>query len=75
MKKVHTRKKRQYDISPHLNGAQFFTAVKRVRPKTFRTEEAAKTYAKENKLEESAYSLKKVKNNKRFQIVKILKSK
>jgi hypothetical protein len=71
MTKVHTRKKRQYDISPHLNGKHFFTAIPRVRPKTFKSELAAKEYAKEQKLAESSYSLKIVKNNKRFQIVKV----
>ena len=68
MKKVHTRVKRRLGLSTHLDHYEFFhPQMKKHRPKTFKTEDAAKIWAKSHGL--GQYSLKKVKHNKRFQII------
>ena len=70
MKKVHTRAKRRYRLSTHINRYDFFhPTVKESRPKTFKTEEAAHSWASGNGLKKEQYSLKKAKRNKKFQIV------
>lgn len=70
MKKVHTRVKRHLGLSTHLDHYEFFhPKAKQHRPKTFKTEEAAKAWAKDQGLSQEKYSLKKVKRNKKFQIV------
>ena len=66
MKKVHTRAKRKAGVSSHKN--KIPTGKKKKGPKTFKTEAAANVWAKENKIEK--FSLKKVKKDKKFQIVK-----
>ncbi len=71
MKKIHTRIKRKYGLSTHKNWYYFFhpTLVKRKRPKTFKTEEAANDWASNHGLKPEEYWLKSVKHNKKFQIV------
>ena len=67
MKKIHSRIKRKYRLSTHVGQHHFFHPNKRKRPKTFKTEESAHNWAKEHGI--SNYSLKKVKRDKKFQIV------
>ena len=70
--KIHTRKKRRFGLSTHLNHYKFFhSGVKKNRPKTFKTEEAANEWALRNKLKPDEYYLKSVKRNKKFQIEKL----
>lgn len=69
MNKVHTKIKRKYGLSTHLNQYRFFHPVKKHRPKTFKTEEAAHAWASNNGLKAEQYALKKVKRNKKFQVV------
>ena len=66
MKKIHTRAKRRAGISTHKS--KIPSGKKKKRPKTFKTEAAANEWAKKNKIEK--FSLKKVKKDKKFQIVK-----
>ena len=76
MKKVHTKIKRKYGLGTHTNRYDFFHPKKKEnRPKTFKTEEAAKAWAKDHGLKPEQYSLKKVKRNKKFQIVQEIKAK
>jgi len=60
MAKIHSKQKdRRLSITrPHKKGA-----------KTFSTEERAKEYAKENQI--TNFELKKVKKDKRFQIISL----
>lgn len=70
MRKVHTKAKRKYRLSTHINQYAFFHPVKKKsRPKTFKTEESAHVWASKNGLKSGQYSLKKVKKNKKFQIL------
>lgn len=69
MKKIHTRIKRLYGLSTHINQYRFFHPIKRYRPKTFKTEEAAHTWALNHGIKQGEYKLKKAKKNKKFQIV------
>ena len=68
MTKIHTRTKRMFLLSTHLNHYDFFhPKAKQNRPRTFKSEEAAKKWASENKIEN--YTLDKAKKGKRFRIV------
>ena len=69
MRKIHTREKRKFGLSRNKNWYYFFHPVKRRRPKTFKTEEAANTWASKHGLKQDQYYFKKVKLNKKFQIV------
>jgi len=71
MKKIHTRRKRKYRLSAHINPYYFFhpNLKNRKRPKTFKTEEAANFWALNHGLKPGEYYLQKVKKNKKFQIV------
>lgn len=71
MRKVHTRTKRKLGLSTHLAHYKFFhSGVKKPsRPKTFKTEESANAWALSHGLKPEYYSLKKVKKNRKFQIV------
>lgn len=72
MRKVHTRVKRKHRLPTHRKHRFYFSSVvRKKRPKTFATEESAHKWAEQNKLKKGTYSLKKVKKNKRFQIVQI----
>lgn len=68
MKKIHTRMKRKFGLASHHKHYHFFHPTEKPhRPQTYSTEESAKAAAE--KLGIKKYSLKKVKCNKRFQIV------
>ena len=70
MKKIHTRVKKRHGLSTHLNHYKFFKpGTKKNRPKTFKTEEDANGWALKQGLKLEQYYLKKVKKNKKFQIV------
>jgi len=64
MRKIHSRAKRKYHLSTHINQYRFFHPLaKQSRPKTFKTEEAAKAWASNSGLSQEQYYLKKVKRN------------
>lgn len=68
MTKIHTRVKRQFLLSTHKNHYGFFHPTQTPhRARTFSTEEAAKVWAREHKLEE--FSIESAKKGKRFKIV------
>ncbi len=70
MKKIHTRAKRKRGHGTHLPHRSKILGIPRKKgPKTFKTEEAAKKHAEDNNIKK--YELKKVKKNKRFQIVEL----
>jgi hypothetical protein len=70
MAKIHTPIKRKYGLATHLGQYRFFhPGVKKNRPRTFKTEEAANKWALEHNLSLEQYYLKKAKRNKKFQIV------
>jgi len=70
MRKIHTRLKRMHGLSTHKNWYyKFFHPEERIRPKTFKTEEAAHSWAKNNGIKEENYFLNPAKRNKKFQIV------
>ena len=50
MVKVHTLRKRKYRIRTHLNGQKLFSKQNHDRPKVFKTEEAARSYAQNQKM-------------------------
>ena len=58
-KKIHTRAKRDFDLTRGKNPYEFFHGVKKKGAKTFKTEEAANAYAKKQKLKD--YTLVKAK--------------
>ena len=68
MGKVHTKIKRKYGLTTSFRQKKLGAGEKKPRPRTFSTEEAANKWAKENKID--SFTLKKVKKDKRFQIVK-----
>ncbi|MBI2139113.1 hypothetical protein HYU13_05980 [Candidatus Woesearchaeota archaeon] len=68
VRKIHTRFKRYHKISTHTNPYNSLHGQKKPnRPRTFKTEEAARKYAKTEGIE--GFTLKKVKKGKKFQIV------
>ena len=70
MRKIHTRMKRRHKLSRYKNWYyEFFHPEKRIRPKTFKTEQAAHAWASNNDLKPEQYLLKPAKKNKKFQIV------
>lgn len=70
MKKIHTKVKRKYHLSTSVNQYRFFhPGLKKNRPKTFKTEEAANAWALSRGMKPGQYYLKKVKRNKKFQVV------
>jgi len=72
MKKIHTKMKRKYDLSTNLNPYRFFHPKEKPhRPKSFGSEALARDWAKQKGLNE--FTLKKVKHNKRFELVPIKK--
>ena len=67
---MHTRVKHKFGLSTHLSHYYFLhPRFKKNRPKTFKEEEAAHTWALSHGLKPEQYYLKKVKRGKRFQIV------
>jgi len=69
MKKIHSRIKRKFKLSTHVGQHHFFHPSKRKRAKTFKTEQSAHNWAKEHGISKEKYSLKRVKKDKKFQIV------
>lgn len=63
MKKIHTRQKRKLRMHG-IRGRN-----RKSKPKTFKTEESANAWATNHGLKPEQYCLKKVKKNKKFQIV------
>ena len=70
MKKIHTQAKRAFKLSTHLKHYRYFHKLgKKLRPRTFTSEERANEWASENNI--AKYTLIKVKKDKRFQIVEM----
>jgi len=70
MAKIHTRIKRRYGLSTTQRHYPYFHGIeKKHRPKTFNTEEAANAWALKQGLKPGQYHIKKVKHNKKFQVV------
>ena len=70
MKKIHTRAKKKLRLGTHTqHKARLFGWTKKKGPKTFKSEESANIYAKENNI--TKFELKSVKKNKKFQIVEL----
>ena len=67
MVKVHTREKRKRGLATHKSYKKRTSIYKKNRPKTFKTEESATKYATEKGIK--FFELKRVKKNKKFQIV------
>jgi len=68
MKKIHTREKKKLGLGRHLpHRARIKNKPKKKGPKTFKSEESAKKYAEEKGVKN--FELKKVKKNKKFQIM------
>lgn len=70
MSKVHTRIKRKYGLTTSFRNTKLGSGQKKPRPRTFKTEEAAKLWASQNNIKQDSFTLIKVKKDKRFQIVK-----
>ena len=70
VKKIHTREKRKTCLGTHKpHRARIKNIVRKVGPKTFKTEETANKYAEEKGIKN--FELKKVKKNKKFQIIEV----
>jgi len=70
MNKIHTKVKRKFDLPTHIRQYRFFHPTDADhRPKTFASEELATKWAAGQGLKAGEYSLKRVKHNKRFEIV------
>jgi hypothetical protein len=68
MRKIHTRAKKKLGLGTHLSHrSRILNKSKKKGPKTFKTEEVAKKYAEDNNIKN--FELKKVKKNKKFQII------
>lgn len=68
MKKIHSRAKKKIGLGTHVkHKARLLKKPRKSRPKTFKTEKAANEYAKS--LGIKSYELKKVKKDKKFQVV------
>ena len=68
MTKIHTRAKKKLGLGTHKpHKARIFNWSRKVRPKTFVSEDAAKNYALNNNIKK--YELKSVKKGKRFEII------
>ena len=68
MGKIHTKIKRKYGLTTSFRQTKLGAGKKKPGARTFASEEAANKWAKENKID--SFTLKKVKKDKRFQIVK-----
>ena len=66
---MHTRAKKKLRLATHKSySSKHQNNNKKTRPKTFKTKETADKYAKDKGI--LSYKLKKVKKNKKFQIIK-----
>ena len=69
MPKIHTRMKRKIGLSSTRKHQYYFhPAIKKNRPRTFKTEESANKWAAAHGLKPAEYSLNSVKKGKRFQV-------
>jgi hypothetical protein len=72
MGKIHTKAKRAFGLGTHVQHKNYLKKIPRkVRPKTFPSEEGAKKWAAENGMKDDSYSLKLVKKHKRYEICTI----
>ena len=70
MVKMHTRIKRKRGLNSHFRHRnKLDSKAKSRRPKTFKTEEGARSWAEKNKLKPEQYTIEKTKKNKRFMAV------
>ena len=70
MVKMHTRIKRKRGLNSHSrHRSRPDSEAKSKRPKTFKTEESAHSWAEKNKLSPAQYTIEKAKKNKRFMAV------
>jgi hypothetical protein len=70
MRKIHTRMKRKLKLPRGKNAYKLQHKEKTIRPKTFKTEESANIWAEKHGMVKGSYTLKKVKHNKKFEIVR-----
>lgn len=70
MKKIHTRLKRKWRLNTKQPNHEFFSKAPRPnRPRTFGTQEAAKSWADERDI--SSYEIVPTKRNRRFKIIEV----
>ncbi len=70
MKKIHTKVKRKFNLTTNLSQYRFFHPTEKPhRPKSFPSEESANRWAAGQGLKAGEYTLKRVKLNKRFEVV------
>ena len=70
MKKIHTKIKRKFDLPTHMSQYRFFHKTEKPhRPKSFASEALADKWAAGSGLKPGQYSLKRVKHDKRFEVV------
>ena len=70
MVKMHTRMKRKIGLNSHFrHKIRPDSEAKSKRPKTFKTEDGARSWAEKNKLSPAQYIIEKAKKNKRFMAV------
>jgi len=70
MNKIHTKVKRKFNLPTHIRQYRFFHPTDADhRPKTFASEELANKWAAGQGIKAGEYSLKRVKRNKRFEVV------
>ena len=70
MAKMHTRIKRKRGLTSHLKHNKNSDSMIKINgPKTFKTEEGARSWAEKNKLSPAQYTIEKAKRNKRFMAV------
>ena len=70
MTKIHTRAKRKRGVPSHRSYSKISLMPKKIGEKTFKTEESANNWAKENGFKEGSFNLVKVKKNKKFAVRK-----
>ncbi len=69
VKKIHTRTKRKFGLTSSFGHKNFFSGkVGKRGDKTFKTQEAAKAYAKEKGLKDTEYLLVPAKRDKKIKI-------
>ncbi len=73
MKHMHTRVKRRLGLKSTLQHSHCFGPARKRRAHTFSTEENAHAWASAKGMKQGSYTLKRVKLDKRFQIVEMQK--
>ncbi len=70
MSKIHTRVKRRSGLTRRAKHYGYFhPTAKKNRPKTFKTEAAAKAWVLSNGLEDGQYHLEKAKKGKKLKVI------